>query len=711
MAPGAPHDLGTSLFRPERVAVVGASDDASKTTARPLRFLRRSGFRGTVYPVNPRRETVLGERAWPSIESLPETPDHAFVLAPTEGVPEALAACVARGVPLVSVLAGGFGEAGEAGRAREAALTAILAGSRTRLLGPNSIGIVNVNTGLVLTANAAFAEPTLPAGGLFVASHSGSMIGAILSRGLAKGIGFAGFVSTGAELDLSLGEICMATLDDPLIDTYALFLESIAHGGSIRAFALAAAHRGKAVIAYKLGRSAQGAELSQFHTGAIAGEDGIADAFLKDCGIVRVETLEGLIEGAAMLRRVGPSRAKGAAKPRVAVVTTTGGGAAMVVDQLGLRDVAVVAPSAETMAALAARGVAAAPGRIVDLTLAGTRPAVMKAALDTLLAAPEFDVVVAVAGSSARFQPELLVPGIVEAATGATKPLVAFVAPEAPEALARLAGAGIPCFRTPEACGDVVAAVLGRRPAKLMIPAKPMVPAKPATDAEAALAPPASPYQLDEAEGYAVLARLGIPVAPHAVVMPDATTSPVGYPAAVKLLSAEVLHKTELGGVVLDVRDDASLRAALIRIVRDVPLAAPEIAVDRLLVQAMVQGVGEVLLSLRWDRDAGPVVMLAAGGILAEIHRDCSLRLAPVDRDEALAMVGEVRALKALAGYRGRPKGDLDALADAVVAISRAGPEILEAEINPLIVRGEGQGVLAVDAVIRCVPMPEGVGA
>ena len=705
MAPGAPHDLGTSLFRPERVAVVGASDDASKTTARPLRFLRRSGFKGTVYPVNPRRETVLGERAWSSIESLPETPDHAFVLAPTEGVPEAVATCVARGVPLVSVLAGGFGEAGEAGRAREAELTAILARSRTRLLGPNSIGIVNVNTGLVLTANAAFAEPTLPAGGLFVASHSGSMIGAILSRGLAKGIGFAGFVSTGAELDLPLGEICMATLDDPLIDAYALFLESIAHGDSIRAFALAAADRGKAVIAYKLGRSAQGAELSQSHTGAIAGEDGIADAFLKDCGIVRVETLEGLIEGAAMLRRVGPSRAKGAAKPQVAVVTTTGGGAAMVVDQLGLRDVAVVAPSAETMADLAARGVAAATGRIVDLTLAGTRPEVMKAALDTLLAAPEFDVVVAVAGSSARFQPELLVPGIVEAASGATKPLVAFVAPEAPEALARLAGAGIPCFRTPEACGDVVAAVLGRRPAK------PMVPTKPATDAEAALAPPASPYQLDEAEGYAVLARLGIPVAPHAVVMSDATTSPVGYPAAVKLLSAEVLHKTELGGVVLDVRDDASLRDALIRIGQDVPLAAPEIAVDRLLVQAMVQGVGEVLLSLRWDPDAGPVVMLAAGGILAEIHRDRSLRLAPVDRDEALTMIGEVRALKALAGYRGRPKGDLDALTDAVVAISRAGPEILEVEINPLIVRGEGQGVLAVDAVIRCVPMPEGVGA
>lgn len=677
--------LGTRLFRPKSVAIVGASDDVSKTGARPLTFLRRAGFSGKVYPVNPRRETVLGEQAWTSIEALPETPDHAFILAPTEGVQDAVAACVARGVPLVSVLAGGFGEEGEAGRAREATLVCILAGSGTRLLGPNSIGMVNVNTGLVLTANGAFAEPKLPAGGLFVASHSGSMIGAILSRGLAKGVGFAGFVSTGAELDLSLGEICESTLDDPAVDCYALFLESISHGIAIRRFALAAAERGKPVIAYKLGRSSQAAELSQSHTGAIAGEDGIADAFLKDCGIARADTLDGLIEGASLLRRIGSSRPS--RPPQVAVVSTTGGGAAMVVDQLGLRDVSVQAPSEATMAKLAERGVAAAHGRIVDLTLAGTRPAVMKAALETLLDAPEFDLVVAVAGSSARFQPELLVPAIVQAGGSSTKPLAAFVAPEAPDALARLTAAGIPCFRTPEACGDAIAAAFARRKPKPVPQAAPGGPER----------------QLDEAEGYAVLARMGLPVAAHAVVAPDASVSPVGYPAAVKLLSAEVLHKTELGGVVLGVQDDAAFRKAAERIATDVPGAEPGLKVERLLVQTMASGVGEVLLSLRRDPHAGPVVMLAAGGVLAEIHKDRSLRLAPVDRTEALAMIAEVKALKALAGYRGRPPGDLDALADAVVAISNAGPEIVEAEINPLVVRRKGHGVVAVDAVVRTI--------
>lgn len=677
--------LGRSLLHPRSVALIGASDDPTKTGGRPLAYLRRAGFSGVVYPVNPRRATVQGLRAYPSLDALPEVPDHAFILTPTEGALDAVAACAARGVPLATVLAGGFAEEGEAGRAREAELRRILAGGPTRLLGPNSIGIVNVATGLSLTANGAFAEPEIRRGSVFVASHSGSMIGAILSRGLAKGLGFAGFVSTGSEVDLSLGEICAATLDDPAIEAYALFLETITHGADIRRFAVAAAARGKPVIAYKLGRSAQGAELSQSHTGAIAGEDGIADAFLRDCGIARVETLEGLIEGIPLVRRVGvPERPL---RPKVAVVTTTGGGAAMVVDQLGLRGIEAAVPSEATMARLNERGVVAPRGRILDLTLAGTRPAVMSAALDTLLAAPEFDLVVAVAGSSARFQPDLLVPAITAAATAAAPPLVAFAAPDAPQALAHFAEAGIPCFRTPEACGDAIAAVFGRRPAKGLPPQ----------------AGPASgePRLLDEAAGYAVLARLGLPVAAHAVVEAGATASPIGYPVAVKLLSAEVQHKTELGGVALGIRDDGAFRDAAAGIAGRVSRARPGLAVERLLVQAMASGLGEVLLSVHRDAEAGLVVMLAAGGILAEIHQDRSLRLGPVDRREAVAMIDEVKALRALAGYRGRERGDLDALADAIVALSACGPEIVEAEINPLVVRRKGEGVVAVDAVVR----------
>jgi acyl-CoA synthetase (NDP forming) len=248
-----------------------------------------------------------------------------------------------------------------------------------------------------------------------------------------------------------------------------------------------------------------------------------------------------------------------------------------------------------------------------------------------------------------------------------------------------LTQAGVPCFRTPEACGDAIAAAFSRR-----VPKEPGQPGLGGAE-----------RQLDEAQGYALLQGLGVPVAPH-VVMASASAAPeMTYPVALKLLSADVLHKSDLGGVALGITDAPALTTARDSMVATLAQTMPELVVDRVLVQEMVAGVGEVLLSVRRDPDAGLMVMLAAGGILAEIHKDRSIRLAPVDLAEAEAMIGEVKALKALAGYRGRPRGDLAALADAIVAISKAGPDVIEVEVNPLIVRAEGSGVVAVDAVAR----------
>lgn len=674
--------LGKILLHPRSIALVGASDDPTKTTARPMQFLRANGFAGEIFPVNAARPTVLGEKAWASLAELPHRPDHAFVLAASGAIEGIVEQCVTLGIPLVTILAGGFGEEGEAGRAREAALKASLAGSGTRLLGPNSIGIVNVGNGMTLTANAAFSETDIPQGDVFVASHSGSVIGAILSRGKERGVGFAGFVSMGAELDLSMGEVCEALCDDPSIGRFALFLETIYNGPALKRFAVAAARHGKPVIVYKLGRSAQGAELSQTHTGAIAGEDAIADAFLRDCGFARVDTFDGLIEGVAALDRFRPPSA--GAAPRVGVVTTTGGGAAMVVDRLGLVGIDVKAPGEAARAALTSRGIATSEARIVDLTLAGTRPEVMRAALDAMLDCGEYDGVIAVAGSSARFQPHLLIPAIAGAA-GTDRPIAAFVAPAAPEALAQLSAAGVPSFRTPEACADALAAAFTRRPCK--------------PEPAAALA--GDPVLLDEAASYAAIEALGIPAARHAVIDITASTSPIGYPVAVKFVSNQVYHKTELGGVVLGVEDDAGLQAAIRSIAASVQRHDSGLAVDRLLVQAMSRGCGEALLSFTRDPDAGPMVMLAAGGTLAEILKDRSIRSAPVDLATARQMVSEIRMFEALAGYRGSAAGDLESLARAVVAISNAGPEVAEMEINPMIIRTDG--AVAVDAVVRKV--------
>ncbi len=685
-----PAALDRALLHPGSVALVGASDDRNKTAGRPLNYLRQSGFAGRVYPVNSARASVQGERAWTCLADLPEVPDHVFVLTPTDSVLDVARECARVGVSVLTVLAGGFAEAGPEGHAREQALGELARQSGMRVLGPSSLGVVMPAAGLVLTANAAFAEPDMPAGRVFVASQSGSMIGALVSRGKARGIGFAGLVSVGGEADLSVGEICAATLDDPDIDGYLLFLESLRHGDALRAFALGAAARGKPVIAYKLGRSAAAAEMAATHTGALAGEDDVADAFFRDLGIARVDVLEALLETYPLARRV-PLTPAGSAPRRVGIVTTTGGGAAMAVDQLGIRDVVVQPPSAATLQRLAAAGLPASPGRVLDLTLAGARYEVMKGALDILLDAPEFDLILAVVGSSARYQPQLAVQPIIDSA-GHARPLAAMLVPDAPEALARLTTAGIPCFRSPEACGDAIAAVFARRAPS----------AQPRFERHQS----GSAHALSEAEAYGLLDRLGVAHAP-VVVAPlagPAPALPFDFPVVAKVCSADIPHKTEVGGVLLNVRDAAELEAALASLRTNLAERAPGLRCDQVLIQPMCKGLAEVLLGYRVDAEAGPIVMLAAGGIWAEVARDRSLRLAPVTLEAAHEMIGEVRSLKTLTGLRGRPRGDLDALARAIERLSRLGdgsqPAVLEAEINPLLVLAEGQGVLAVDALV-----------
>ena len=694
--------LAQALLSPRCVAIVGQSDDAGKTAGRPLKFLRQAGFAGRIYPVNPRRKEVLGERAWPSVAALPELPEHAYIVTPTDAAVEAVEACGRVGIKVATVLADGFAETGAQGLAREARLREICAATGIRIVGPSSLGVIDLRSKTMLTANAAFDEPDWPAGRIFVASHSGSMIGALASRGRARGLGFAGLVSVGNEIDLSLGEICEATIEDPEIDSYMLFLETMRHAQVLRRFAIAAAHRGKPVIAYKLGRSDAARELAITHTGALAGEDDVAEAFLSACGIARVDTLEGLIEGALLLPRVPPA-AQGAMRGNVGVVTTTAGGATMVVDPLASRGVNVEGATTATLGLLANAGIEVKPARITDLTVAGARYDTMKSALDIVLAAPEFDLVLAVIGSSARHYPHETVRPLIEAAAGTRKPLAVFLVPDAPDALAALSRAGLPNFHTPEACADAIAAALARR-AALPAAVPPPLPS-PARGGGKGGGSSSGPV-LDEVASGALIERLGIARAPAVALESDiaqAPPLPFPYPVAVKVLSADIAHKSDIGGVVLGVSDGAALVRAIQSIRGALAKRMPALSADRVLVQPMISGIGEVLVGYRVDRDVGPLIMLAAGGVFTEVARDRTLRLAPVDLAGAQEMITQLRSLVALSGYRGKARGDLDALARAIVALSQLAddPSVLEAEINPLMVLPLGQGVMAVDALVK----------
>ncbi|WP_328527519.1 acetate--CoA ligase family protein [Nocardioides sp. NBC_00368] len=685
--------LATAVLAPSVVAIVGASDDPTKTTARPQQFLAQAGFEGGVYFINPRRETVQGVKAWPSLRSLPQVPDHAYVMTGAEAAIEAVRECAEIGVPVATILASGFAEDGPEGRDREDRLCEAAAG-RVRLIGPSSLGVVNPRNGVMLTGNAAFGEPDTPKGGIFVASQSGSVIGALVSRARGRGVGFAGLVSVGGEADLSVGELCEATLADDGIESYALFLESLRHADKLASFARAAGRAGKPVAVYKLGRSEEAAELAVSHTGALTGSDAEAEAFLRGCGFARVGHFESLVEAPALLRQVPVRGDEGA--PRIGVITTTGGGAAILVDQLATRGMKIVGPSAGLLGDLAAAGVDIPHSLIADLGLAGARHDIVSAAVRLMQESGEFDLLVFVIGSSARLNPELAVEAIAERG-GHDVPLVAFAVPEAPEAAALLQSSGVPAFRTPESCADVIASAFTRRAATIG-------PARPVQDFSTATV-------LDEQASAVLLADIDVPMAPSVALdvadIGSGLPLPFEYPVVVKVLSADVAHKSDVGGVVVGVEDDAGLEDAVRRIKSSVQSAIPHVEVDRVLVQPMVgEAVADVLIGYRVAPDVGPIVVLSTGGVLAEVFADTSVRLAPVTAETAREMIAEVKGLALAAGYRNSPKGDLDALAQAVVAMSQlavSSPEVAEAEANPVMVRRDGLGVIAVDALVRAV--------
>jgi len=334
-------------------------------------------------------------------------------------------------------------------------------------------------------------------------------------------------------------------------------------------------------------------------------------------------------------------------------------------------------------------------GPLIDLTMAGTREGVYGAALQALLESDACDAVVCVVGSSAQFHPELAVAPIIEKARGAAKPVAAFMVPQADASLKLLADAGMAAFRTPEACADAMRAYFAW--------------AAPSVEAEGAYFPPHEeshqPTSKDEAESLALFESLGLTVARHQIVGSADDAIGLDYPLAVKALSADLPHKTEAGAVKLKIASRDELVTAIAEIKANVHALKPDLQLDRFLIEEMISGVGEVLIGFRIDPQVGPIVILSPGGILAEVYGDSAIRLAPINHAEAMSMIRDVKGLAPLRGYRNLPKGDLEALADALVKISalaNAPEPPLDAEINPLIVGGEGDGVTAVDGLVIC---------
>jgi acyl-CoA synthetase (NDP forming) len=553
-----------AFINPKSVAIVGASGNPERTAGRPIRFLKQHGFKGDIWPVNPRQTEIQGLKAYPDLAALPRVPDQIYVTLDTDGAMAACEQAASLGVPFVAVLANGFSELGAEGRAREQRLRDMIRGTRTRILGPNSLGLVRPSVGLILSANAAFAAEKLPQGRISVISQSGATIGTLFSRGRAHGIGYANLVSVGNEADLSVGAVGQLLLDDPETDSFILFMESFKHTHELEVFAEGAAKSGKNVVVYKLGRSEVGAELAVSHTGALVSSDAAADAYLRDLGFHRVDVFEALFEAPALFsKRWTPTNA---AKPKVVIVTTTGGGGALVADRLGLNGIEVAHPTAAVRKSIGDAGVEVGGGPLIDLTMAGTNPAVMGAAINAILDEPGYDAAVAVVGSSAEFFPELAVKPIVsaiESRKGPTKPFAVFTVPHATDALLLLSQAGVPAFRTAEACADALTARLRVKTARLFRERgyKPSQSTKDTLGKLGARASEREALDVFGSAGVAVVQNALVPVGREGAI--EKTLAGFRFPVVVKVSSPDLPHKSEYGGVKLNVGSAAEVRDAI----------------------------------------------------------------------------------------------------------------------------------------------------
>ena len=684
------------LMRPQRVAVIGASADIAKTAGRPVSYLLKHGFKGEIYPVNPKASEICGLTCYPDIASLPAVPDVGIVLLGAERAHHAVRELAQRGCAAAIVLASGYGEVGEDGKRRQAELRD--AAGTMRILGPNTIGLVNITDGIVLSASGALEMDHFPSGAVSVVSQSGGILGSLLSRAAARGIGLSKLISTSNEVDLELADFIDWLIEDDATKVIVLYVESVRNADKFRQAALRAAAAGKPIVAFKVGRSEAGAKAAVSHTGALAGADKMYDALFQQVGIIRANDFDSLLDIPAALAAGRTLRGN-----RVAILTSTGGAGTLVSDALGVSGFATPAPDAVTGAELRAlqEGDHAALDRNpIDVTLAGLKPDLLKGAISSLLRSETYDALVVIVGASALAMPELMSNAIKSCLGSTDKPVLAYISPHAPNIGSLLTQGGVPAFSAPESCSAALGAMLHAAQWK----AQPQ-PVK--TNNTVALGKiPAG--ALDEAQAKQLFAKFGISCANEIVVtnaeQAAQATTKLGNRVVLKILSSEILHKSDMGGVAVNL--NAQQIGERLEAMCTTVKARAGITPNNFLVQEMVSGGTELILGMNRD-PLGTAILLGMGGVTAELLKDTTMRLLPetggLSPDTAREMAMELKTWPLLDGYRGRAPADVEALVAAIVAFSemvaQLGERLVEAEINPLFVLERGRGVKAADGI------------
>lgn len=691
------HTLG-HLLHPRSVAVIGASDDALRIGGRPIAYMQAMGYKGRLLPVNPNRSHILGLPAFASVAALPETPDLAIVAVAAKLAPQVVADLAARGTPAAIVFSAGFAEIGAEGEQFQQQMLQAARATGIRLLGPNSLGVLNPRIGFYGSFTSVVEMGFPKAGRVGIASQSGAYGSHILGLAREFGIGVSACAMSGNECDISLGELVHAFVDDDDTDVITVYSEGIRDGDRLLAALEAARRAQKPVVMMKVGTSAVGSAAAQSHTASIAGNDAVTDAVLAEFGVVRARSTEHMLDVARLAtRRIYP------ANNTLGVITVSGGAGVIVSDAAELADLPMPEMPAAAQKHLKELIPFAAPRNPVDCTAQFMN--------DLSIAGRFTEAVVAQGGYQSILGFFTYTVGADSIAEGLRAQLKA-VRDKHPDRLFVLSilaskervqqyeADGFTVFEDPARAVAAIEAMgrFGRAFARQPGLQPPLV------------APVALPESTpSEAQAKRVLAEAGIAIAPERACANAADAAAaaerLGFPVVMKILSPDILHKSEIGGVLLNVASVEAVHEGFATLIERAKRAAPGARIEGVLVAKQLSGGVECILGIQRDPVFGPVAMFGLGGIFVEVMKDVVLRRCPFGEDVGEQMIRSIQGAPLLLGARGKPPVDVKALAVMLARLSvfafQAGPRLKSIDLNPVFALPQGQGAFAADAVIE----------
>ncbi|WP_417516005.1 acetate--CoA ligase family protein [Minwuia sp.] len=685
------------MFEAKSVAIIGASGDPTRIGGRPVAMIRDMGFEGTLYPINPNRDEVQGLKAYKTIADVPGDVDLVICAVPGGLVEDMLRQCAAKGVAGVIVFAGGFAEVSEEGAEAQARLTAIGRESGMRIVGPNCMGFANFANNLPASFHPAFATP-MPKGKIGLVSQSGAFGGLSSIMATQRGVGFRHVLTTGNEGDVGVADCLDYLVDDPGTEVILLYIEGVRDGPAFLDALARARKAKKPVVAVKLGRTDAGAKAAASHTSALAGADAIYDAAFRQFGVHRVHSIEEFFDTGAALAVGGLAQGD-----EIALVTVSGGVGVLMADDAAARGLDVSELPRGTQKKFKEIVPFAGVNNPLDVTgQIINQPEIFEQAMRLVLDEGTYDSIVGFQGAGLNTAEAAATALTMWEALKKDYPDKCFAVASlmSVESQQMFEAAGIPAFR--EATHATRAMAAGAYFTRQFAQGFDWNPAQ-GSDAGLEDGP------FTEARALKTLAAAGVPVMETRVATSakDAARAAgdLGLPVVMKIVSPDIIHKSDVGGVKLNLSSASEVESAFTEMMSGVAARAPDAKLEGVLLAPMISGGVETIIGVHMDPVFGPAVMFGLGGVFVEVLKDVTFRMAPFDTAEAHRMIDEIRGRAMLDGVRGAPASDTDALAEALAAVSRFAAahrdRLLSIDINPFVVLPKGEGAMALDAVIE----------